>query len=120
MASRLLLNPFTHRLPLLSTLGASALLLSPLSPLSPFSSKRIVHHLDSGLSPVSARDWSYSQYEHDAKVPITRNGKLNPRAVRQISAGSILGVVGGLAVSTFSKSLALLIGLLIVGVQVSE
>jgi len=28
--------------------------------------------------------------------------------------------VGGLAVSTFSKSLALLIGLLIVGVQVSE
>jgi len=59
-------------------------------------------------------------YSHDAKVPIIKeSGALNPRALRQISLGSILGVLGGLGVSVFSKPLALLIGLGIVCVQVS-
>ncbi|KAI5249300.1 hypothetical protein E4T43_00842 [Aureobasidium subglaciale] len=81
---------------------------------------------------------------------VNRRGGLNPSAVRQISSGSIAGklnfwllsvflknigytstlevnvltilqgVLGGLAVSLFSKPLALLIGLLIVGVQFAE
>ncbi|GAB7347734.1 hypothetical protein MBLNU459_g5286t1 [Dothideomycetes sp. NU459] len=77
--------------------------------------------LDSSPSGVSAKDWSFSQYSRDAKAPVVKkNGALNPKAVRQISTGSILGVVGGLAVSVFSKPLALLIGLLIIGVQVAE
>jgi len=42
---------------------------------------------------------------------------LNPRAVRQISSGSIIGLCAGLAVSTFSTSLAMILGLLIVGTQ---
>jgi hypothetical protein len=79
-----------------------------------------------------------NSYTNNAKVPVvTRRGGLNPNAVRQISSGSIAGkllllfcrsgrgdaysntgVLGGMAVSLFSKPLTLLIGLLIVGVQV--
>ena len=112
MASRILLP---SRLPLFVGLGASSLLLSPLSPLI----QRRVLHLDSTPVAASPKDWSFSQYERDAKTPIVKKrGGLNPKAVKQLSTGSILGLVGGLAVSTFSKSLALLIGLMIFGVQV--
>lgn len=81
--------------------------------------QRRVLHLDSSPVSASPKDWSFSQYERDAKVPIVKKrGGLNPKAVKQFTTGSILGLVGGLAVSTFSKSLALLIGLMIFGVQV--
>ncbi|KAG9520753.1 hypothetical protein KCV07_g4077, partial [Aureobasidium melanogenum] len=64
---------------------------------------------------------AFNSYTHNAKVPVvTRRGGLNPNAVRQISSGSIAGVIGGMAVSLFSKPLTLLIGLLIVGVQFAE
>jgi len=46
-----------------------------------------------------------------------RRTQLNPATVREISGGSIIGLCAGLAVSTFSRPLALLIGLLVVGVQ---
>jgi hypothetical protein len=60
-----------------------------------------------------------NQYSHDAQTPIiTQSGAANPRAVRQISMGSILGVMGGLGVSVFSKPLAILIGLGVLLVQV--
>ncbi|CAD0099506.1 unnamed protein product [Aureobasidium mustum] len=80
---------------------------------------------------------AFNSYTHNAKVPVvTRRGGLNPNAVRQISSGSIagmssptsetarysyksVGVLGGMAVSLFSKPLTLLIGLLIVGIQVN-
>ncbi|TVY38171.1 hypothetical protein LSUB1_G002242 [Lachnellula subtilissima] len=53
-------------------------------------------------------------YKRDTQTPVlSRAGSLNPRAVRQISSGSIIGLL----VSTFSKSLALILGLLVVGVQ---
>ncbi len=72
----------------------------------------------------------------NAQTPAVRNGQLTPGAVRQISSGSIIGVssslalpdkianaeaglCAGLAVSTFSKPLTLILGLLIVGIQVS-
>jgi hypothetical protein len=78
---------------------------------------------------------------------VVQGGRLNPRAVRQISGGSIIGtrllpfdelrrgreeleceveanerigLCAGLLVSTFSRSLALILGLLVVGVQVSS
>jgi len=54
----------------------------------------------------------------NAQTPVVRGGRLNPRAVRQISSGSIIGLCAGVLVSTFSKSLALLIGLGVVGIQV--
>lgn len=67
-------------------------------------------------SPAS----SYS-YTRDASTPVlTSSNKVNPRAFRQISLGSITGLLSGLAVSVFSKPLALLIGLLVFGVQALE
>ncbi|CAD0086943.1 unnamed protein product [Aureobasidium vineae] len=64
---------------------------------------------------------AFNSYTNNAKVPVVnRRGGLNPNAVRQISSGSIAGVLGGMAVSLFSKPLTLLIGLLIVGVQFAE
>lgn len=53
-----------------------------------------------------------SNYTTEARTPvITQSGAVNPRAIRQISMGSILGVIGGLGISVFSKPLAVLIGL---------
>ncbi|TVY44337.1 hypothetical protein LOCC1_G002268 [Lachnellula occidentalis] len=64
-------------------------------------------------SPFSAQS-----YKENAQTPVLSHGRsLNPRAVRQISSGSIIGLCAGLLVSTFSKSLALILGLLVVGVQ---
>lgn len=70
-------------------------------------------------SPVSGSRGVFSgeSYSRNAKTPIARGGRLNPGAVRQISSGSIIGLCAGLVVSTFSKSLALILGLLVVGVQ---
>ncbi|CBY01097.1 hypothetical protein LEMA_P022270.1 [Plenodomus lingam JN3] len=51
-------------------------------------------------------------YTSEAQTPIiTQSGAVNPRAIRQVSMGSILGVLGGLGISVFSKPLAILIGL---------
>ena len=87
---------------------------------------------------------SFKTYSRDAKVPVVRDGKPNPAAYRQVSAGSILGecrsvltrgeislasshladnyrvlgLFGGVALSTFSKTFAFLFGLLVFGVQV--
>lgn len=56
-----------------------------------FQSRKLLR-LDSAASPVSPRDWSFSQYQHDVRNSVVdNNGKLNPRAVRQLSAGSIFG-----------------------------
>jgi len=65
----------------------------------------------------SASILSGEGYRRNAEVPVMRNGGLNKRAVRQISSGSIIGLCAGLVVSTFSRPLAIVLGLLIVGVQ---
>jgi len=60
-------------------------------------------------------------YTSEAQTPIiTQSGSINPRAIRQVSMGSILGVVGGLGISVFSRPLAILIGLGIFFLQVSS
>lgn len=62
-----------------------------------------------------------NRYAHEAQTPIIKtSGTPNPRAIRQVSMGSILGVLAGLGVSVFSKPLAILMGLGIVFVQVSS
>jgi len=72
-------------------------------------------YCDGSPSPVaSSKDWSYS---HNANTPVVANGRPNPAAYKQISSGSILGLLGGLAVSTFSRTLAILFGLFIFTVQ---
>lgn len=70
-----------------------------------------------GTTPVGSVSESFKTYSRDAKVPVFKNGRPNPRAYRQISSGSIVGLLGGVAVSTFSKTLAMLFGLLVFGVQ---
>ncbi|KAL1637281.1 hypothetical protein SLS58_009372 [Diplodia intermedia] len=112
MASLRLLRPLSVGL------TASALLAAPL--LTRPSSFRLYCDDAAGRSAVSSRDWSFDQYSRDARTPIVRKGRANPRIWRQISSGSIIGVIGGLAVSTFSKPLALLIGLLVLGNQFLE
>ncbi|KAK3620665.1 hypothetical protein LTR56_023256 [Elasticomyces elasticus] len=118
MAFRLL-NPalFHLRTPLFAaSLGISGALLIHQT----FQSRRLLR-LDSTASPLSPKDWSFSQYQNDARTPVTKgDGTLNPNAIRQLSLGSILGLVGGLGISLFSKPLALLLGLLVVGVQTAE
>ncbi|KAH8733138.1 hypothetical protein GQ44DRAFT_696970 [Phaeosphaeriaceae sp. PMI808] len=60
-------------------------------------------------------------YASDARTPIiTESGAPNPRALRQVSMGSILGVFCGLGISVFSKPLAILIGLGIFVLQFVE
>lgn len=89
MASRLL-NPnlFHLRTPLLlTTLGVSTGLL-----LHQHTSLRHALRLDSSPSALSPKDWSFSQYQNDAQTPILNSGgRLNARAVRQMSMGSIFG-----------------------------
>ena len=93
---------------------------------------------------------NFRLYSEEAKVPVFRNGRPNPAAYKQLSAGSIcgmayirnpfyshdhtrakdmlsllyayhaIGLLGGLAVSTFSKTLAFLLGLAVWGIQVRK
>ncbi|KAJ9643059.1 hypothetical protein H2201_004863 [Coniosporium apollinis] len=115
MASRILLRPLTNTFT--STLLVSSVLAAPLL-LQPYRRPLL---LDSAtVSPLSSKDWSYSRYQRDAQVPVTKNGRVNPAVFKQISAGSILGLIGGVAVSVFSKPLALIIGLLVFGLQAVE
>jgi len=87
MASSLLISPLRSRLPLFIGLGTftAATLLLPNRPR--------INYLDSTTSAsLNPKDWTYSQYQHDAQTPVLkRQGGLNPKAIRQISLGSILG-----------------------------
>ncbi|PMD14877.1 hypothetical protein NA56DRAFT_365412 [Hyaloscypha hepaticicola] len=73
--------------------------------------------LDSRPMGSDGSVFSANSYSKNARTPIMKGGNLNPGAVRQISSGSIIGLCAGLVVSTFSRSLALILGLLVVGVQ---
>lgn len=85
----------------------------------PFSQRNLLFCDSAITGAASPKDWSFNQYKNDAQTPVVKkDGRMNPRAVRQITRGSIAGVICGLAVSVFSKTLALLLGLLVVGVQV--
>lgn len=91
MASRLLHSSlFTARPSFVAAgLAGTSLLLLP-----QITSYRRAHllRLDSSPSPVSPKDWSFSQYQHDARTPVVDSkGGLNARAVRQMSLGSIIG-----------------------------
>jgi len=44
-----------------------------------------------GATPLTTVSESFKAYSRDAKVPVVKDGKPNPNAIRQISAGSILG-----------------------------
>lgn len=98
----------------IATLGVSTSLLVP----NLLHSYRNTHSLRLDSSPSSP---TFSTYQSTASTPIiTQGGSLNAKAVRQLSFGSITGLIAGLGISVFSKPLAVLFGLLIVGVQTLE
>ena len=70
------------------------------------------------MDSFATRSSPLQDYQRNAKTPIVKDGRWNEKALKQVSSGSILGLVGGVLVSFFSKPLALLIGLLIFGAQV--
>ena len=43
------------------------------------------------LNRVGVGSGGYERYEREAKTPVTKGGRLNPGAVRQMSVGSIAG-----------------------------
>ncbi|KAK7520919.1 uncharacterized protein IWZ02DRAFT_452233 [Phyllosticta citriasiana] len=61
-----------------------------------------------------------NEHTREARTPVWKDGRVNPAVWKQISSGSILGLLSGVAVGIFSKPLALLIGLLVFGVQFIE
>lgn len=76
---------------------------------------------DFSSSASNPKNWSFNQYQRDAKTPVVnKRGGLNAKAVRQITTGSVLGLVAGLALSLFSKPLTLLLGLGFLGVHTAE
>lgn len=112
MATLFLRRPFLPTI-LATSIVATPLLLRPQSFLRPL-------HCDAGPASPSP---AYS-YTRDAQTPVLTSSssqrRLNPAAFRQISLGSILGLCSGLAVSIFSRPLAVLIGLLLTGAYALE
>ena len=45
-----------------------------------------------GTTPLDTVSEGFKTYSRDAKVPVFKDGRPNPRAYGQISAGSILGM----------------------------
>lgn len=109
---------------LLPGLRGTLLLTTPLILSTPLLAHQFRHRQQircDGPDPITkiTNDLTRS-YTSEAQTPIiTQSGTVNPKAIRQVSLGSILGVVGGLGISVFSKPLAILIGLGIFVVQVS-
>jgi hypothetical protein len=93
MASRIF-NPnlFHIRTPLFAaTLGVSTAVFG--THLLQTYKSRYALRLDTSPVSTSPKDWSFSQYQNEARTPIIeRSGGLNARAVRQMSAGSVVGV----------------------------
>lgn len=108
---------------LLPGLRRGALLATPLilsTPLLAHQFRRAQAIRCDSADPLAKLGDLRNTYSRDAQTPvITQSGAPNPRAVRQISMGSILGVLGGLGISVFSKPLAILIGLGVLALQVS-
>ncbi|KAF2205139.1 hypothetical protein GQ43DRAFT_437260 [Delitschia confertaspora ATCC 74209] len=65
-------------------------------------------------------DASIRQYSSPRLPQGVPKVQVNPRTVRHISLGSVLGLVAGFGVSVLSKPLAVLIGLGFLGIQFLE
>ncbi|KAF2231893.1 hypothetical protein EV356DRAFT_506287 [Viridothelium virens] len=83
--------------------------------LAPPQSRRLL--LDSASSPVVT-----TPHTSQPSILQRQDGQpvIKARTVRQISTGSIAGLLTGLTLSLFSRPLAILLGLLIAGVQFCE
>lgn len=93
MASRLFSTPLllsnSLRTPLLCGTVCAATLFTQQA----YSARHAIR-LDSSPSSTGPKDWSFTQYQNDARTPIVnKSGGLNARAVRQMSAGSVIGTM---------------------------
>ena len=112
MASRVLLLPLRSPLGLGLSLTAAYAFGTPLLP-RPSGAQLLLSCDAEPFGRTSSDEWSYR------RSPGARSGGVaSPRVYRQISGGSIAGLVAGLAVSVFSRTLALLLGIVVFGVQV--
>ena len=102
MASQILLRARTVALPVT---GCALVYLQTLKS----SRQQRMLHAEAPPRSFTAENSQKHQHSHN-----------NARVIRQMSAGSIAGVCGGLAVSVFSKTLAVLIGLAVVTIQALE
>ncbi|KAI9829622.1 MAG: hypothetical protein M1826_005512 [Phylliscum demangeonii] len=73
-------------------------------------------HCDSGTAGPTAANGGMWSSASKARHPATSTVG-SARTYRQISSGSICGLLAGLAIGTFSRSLSLLLGLVLFGVQ---
>ena len=67
-------------------LSFSSVLLVPLA-LGP---RPLLLRCDASPEPLAGREWSYTR---DARTPVRSQGRWNPQALKQVSAGSILGTL---------------------------
>ncbi|KAJ5145990.1 uncharacterized protein N7515_000554 [Penicillium bovifimosum] len=107
---------FTHqpttllRLGLGVSLGLSAATLHPSSPFRA-SPMRCDY-----AEPTPGYQRSVFQSSSAEQKPV-RNGLLNPQTMRQVSLGSVLGLVAGVGLRAFSKALVVLLGMGVVLVE---
>jgi uncharacterized membrane protein (Fun14 family) len=104
-----LLSPLT-----LSTITLTTTSLALLHPSSPFSTPSLRYHLYP--TPLLCDSPALSN-PHSAKPSTATNSRSKAHLFKQISLGSILGVSCGIIVGAFSRTLALLLGMSIVGAQ---
>jgi len=71
-------------------------------------------------SPLLLDSFTTSRRQAITSPHIPRPAFLTPDTIKNLTTGSILGLVSGLAISTFSKPLTIILGLVIVLVQTLE
>ncbi|KAF2811138.1 uncharacterized protein BDZ99DRAFT_462413 [Mytilinidion resinicola] len=108
---------FLLRPTFLAGLGATSVIVAPML-LRPQQQLFRPYRMDASPTPLA--DTFRNFPARDSQTPVVQKGSFNPQALKQVSAGSIFGLLGGLAISVFSKPLALIIGLLVFGVQFIE
>jgi len=119
-----LLSPF--RLGLGISIGISAAALHPLSPFraapvqcqftAPYHTES--HGAETGWA-VSPNDPLLQKQGRSGIASQAREGFLTPQNMKQVSLGSVLGLVAGVGLRAFSRVLVVIIGMSVVFVEVS-
>ncbi|KAJ5865324.1 uncharacterized protein N7529_007240 [Penicillium soppii] len=113
---------FTHQPTTLLRLGLGVgigLSAATLHPLSPFRAAPMLcdyaapHPQQSTLN----KDPGWAVNSESAQKSRPRTGLLNPQTMRQVSLGSVLGLVAGVGLRAFSKALVVILGMGVVFVE---
>ena len=116
---------FTHqpatllRLGLGVGIGLSAATMHPLSPFrsTPMQCQYATPHQ---YTPSKESEWAINPAELGGQKQARprRNGLLNAETMRQVSLGSVLGLVAGVGLRAFSKALVVILGMAVVLIEV--